>query len=646
LWRDPELQLALNWRDKHQPNETWASRYHPGFAAAVQFLTESSQAREAERAERQLQRQRELDAEHDKAESQAKNARRMLWAAVICGSLALAAGVFGWKAHQASVVAEASRAEAQITQSRSLVKTADTDPSDQSSKRDASLKILLALEALPDEKERIERPVVFDAQNLLSRGIDGLRESAVLDHPDPVLAVAVTPDGGRMVTGSADTARVWDTGTKAQLFRLGHAGAVVAVAVTPDGARIVTGSDDQSARVWDASTRAELFRLEGQDGPVIAVAITPDGSRIVTGAGNVARVWDASTRAELFRLEGHERPVLAVAVTPDGSRIVTGSEDKTARVWDARTGAELLRLEGHNGAVLAVAITPDGARIVTGSADKSARVWNGGALARSYPIDGHGGRVSAVAITPDGARIVTGSDDTTARVWDARGRQLRLEGHDGSVLAVAITPDGARTVTGSEDKTARVWASGPLARQEHQFDTAQNRQAVIDRAKAVVPRCLTIAQRRLFVLDPRPPGWCIEMRKYPYDAQLWKDWKAGKKLAAADSKIADIYGDFANDAIEAADFRTALIAADLGITFDPEKIWITINQAHAHMFLGRTDEARQEYLAHPRATLEQGQWEKVIVDDFEKLRRQGRTHSLMDDIEREFKPALTVEAGK
>ena len=67
LWRDPELQLGLDWRNKTEPNETWASRYHPGFAAAMQFLTESRETREAERAERQRQRQRELDAEHEKA---------------------------------------------------------------------------------------------------------------------------------------------------------------------------------------------------------------------------------------------------------------------------------------------------------------------------------------------------------------------------------------------------------------------------------------------------------------------------------------------------------------------------------------------------------------------------------------------------
>src|SRR5262249_51559059 len=87
LWRDPELQLALDWREKNQPNETWASRYHPGFARAMRFLTESSKARDVERAERLEQRRRELAAEQEKAEAQARYARRMLAAALFSGAL-------------------------------------------------------------------------------------------------------------------------------------------------------------------------------------------------------------------------------------------------------------------------------------------------------------------------------------------------------------------------------------------------------------------------------------------------------------------------------------------------------------------------------------------------------------------------------
>ena len=95
LWRNPDLQLALDWRDRNQPNETWAPRYHTGFAEAMRFLTESSEAREAQRAEREEQRRRELEAEQEKAEAQARHARHMLWAALFSGALAVVAVIVG-----------------------------------------------------------------------------------------------------------------------------------------------------------------------------------------------------------------------------------------------------------------------------------------------------------------------------------------------------------------------------------------------------------------------------------------------------------------------------------------------------------------------------------------------------------------------
>ena len=41
LLRDPELQLALNWRDEARPTVTWAERYDPAFERAMLFLEES-----------------------------------------------------------------------------------------------------------------------------------------------------------------------------------------------------------------------------------------------------------------------------------------------------------------------------------------------------------------------------------------------------------------------------------------------------------------------------------------------------------------------------------------------------------------------------------------------------------------------------
>jgi len=88
----------------------------------------------------------------------------------------------------------------------------------------------------------------------------------------------------------------------------------------------------------------------------------------------------------------------------------------------------------------------------------------------------------------------------------------------------------------------------------------------------------------------------------------------------------------------------ALEAAELGIKFDPKQIWITMHQAHAHMLLGRTEEARNEYLAHRGETGAMGRpWEVAILRDFRLLREQGREHPLMVEIEQLFKPSLADE---
>lgn len=60
LWRDPDLQVALAWRERAAPNEAWARRYHPGFAAAIAFLAESLAAREAEARDKEQRRRLDL----------------------------------------------------------------------------------------------------------------------------------------------------------------------------------------------------------------------------------------------------------------------------------------------------------------------------------------------------------------------------------------------------------------------------------------------------------------------------------------------------------------------------------------------------------------------------------------------------------
>jgi len=298
-------------------------------------------------------------------------------------------------------------------------------------------------------------------------------------HTGPILAAAYSPEGGRIVTGSADrTAKVWDAGSGKELIRLvGHKEPIRSVAFSPDGRRIVTGSWDGTAKVWDATTAALMHTLTGHEAQVFSVAISSNGQRIATGSfDQTVKIWDATTGNELLTFRGHSNRVWAVAFSPDGERVVSGGWDQTAIVWEASNGKVLHTLHGHQGAVFAVAFSPDGRRVVTGSEDHRARVWDASGGALRLTLKGHTAPVFSVAFAPDRKGILTGGDDQTARVWDAdNGEELRVfKGHGSRIGSVAFSPDGKRIITGGgavryspdgrfvdrsigDDQTVKVW---------------------------------------------------------------------------------------------------------------------------------------------------------------------------------------------
>jgi WD40 repeat protein len=110
----------------------------------------------------------------------------------------------------------------------------------------------------------------------------------------------------------------------------------------------------------------------------------------------------------------------------------------------------------------------------------------------------------SAAFNSRGDKIVTASADETVRVWDAEAMTTIavLKGHSGAVWSAVFSPDGERILTASDDTTARIWRI---------FLTTQ---ALVDRSKIVVPRCLTSQQRANAFLDSQSPAWCNEQKKW------------------------------------------------------------------------------------------------------------------------------------
>jgi tetratricopeptide (TPR) repeat protein/energy-coupling factor transporter ATP-binding protein EcfA2 len=104
LYRDPDLQISLSWREESRPNKTWANRYYPGFESAMAFLDQSQEEAEREEREREEARQREVAqakalavAEQEKADAMERLAitqkRRAIFASIL-SAIAIVATVF------------------------------------------------------------------------------------------------------------------------------------------------------------------------------------------------------------------------------------------------------------------------------------------------------------------------------------------------------------------------------------------------------------------------------------------------------------------------------------------------------------------------------------------------------------------------
>jgi len=84
---------------------------------------------------------------------------------------------------------------------------------------------------------------------------------------------------------------VWRVTTGEEMARMEHEGMVWALAFSPDGQWVVSGSWDCTVRVWEVVTGQELARMEHEDW-VLSVAFSPDGKWVVSGSEDgTEQVW-------------------------------------------------------------------------------------------------------------------------------------------------------------------------------------------------------------------------------------------------------------------------------------------------------------------------------------------------------------------
>ncbi len=113
--------------------------------------------------------------------------------------------------------------------------------------------------------------------------------------PGRVRAVAFSPaDAGRTLAAAGGRmVECWDLEHQRQaVVCRGHRADVHAVAFTPDGRSLLTGSADRTVRLWDTVSGKERAAWSWGVGRVLTVAVAPDGMTAAAGGEKALVLWD------------------------------------------------------------------------------------------------------------------------------------------------------------------------------------------------------------------------------------------------------------------------------------------------------------------------------------------------------------------
>lgn len=198
----------------------------------------------------------------------------------------------------------------------------------------------------------------------------GEHSADFIGHTDPVVALAFSPDGNTLASGSFREIRLWNL-TSEQTARhavlQGHRDMVTTLAFSPDGRTLASTSFYGTILLWDVGTGQLRHSLSAHTDSIQALAFSPDNEILASGsywhpdARSTIRLWNPHTGRLLSTFEDHITPVFALAFSPDihSGKLASAGWGNSVRLWHPQTGQLQATFEGDAAPIVALRFLPD-----------------------------------------------------------------------------------------------------------------------------------------------------------------------------------------------------------------------------------------------------------------------------------------------
>lgn len=500
LWRPPDLQLALNWREKQQPTVTWAVQYNPAFERAMVFLdTSDAEFKKEEENKIRLQKRRlrvtrmfslvlggiaviamglflwtrdlqsQAEARRIEAEEQRVLAEQSAEEAQRQEALALAArdsaDLERQRAVEASNLAELRRKEAEeatdlaVRQERLATQSAaEARRAEALAQANADTATMQRIRAEQASEEALKRRMLSIAQSMAVKSeqmvtdtlLKGLLAFQSYSFNKQYEGISYDPD----IFISAYNGMKFFRGDTFNVFG-GHKSIVRSV--VPYREQVISGGSDGMLISWDFSDNTSEVLLSGL--PIVKRILTGDDNLLCLTSSNIINYQVGTGNYSNFNLAGSLMKDLLQ--TGDG-RFIMVYDDRLMLSEDYKNeGEELFRSDSR---INAAKYDAGSNTLFVALNDGRILYWKELVPGRSEPLqlakvaDSNWGEIS---FEPHGRVLAAGTGNTrgTVFLWDLQtGQQLNsLRGHNAKITGISFSSDGNLMATSSYDGSVCVW---------------------------------------------------------------------------------------------------------------------------------------------------------------------------------------------
>jgi len=238
----------------------------------------------------------------------------------------------------------------------------------------------------------------------------------------------------------------------------GHKNNTWALAVSPDGKTLVTGSDDKTMKFWNLQANWECVRtIEGFKLSVGSIAFSSDGKLIACGSGKEISIINPES-GEIIKNIPFRKFTGVFGFSPDGKWLVTGNMEEII-IIDMATYTELKRLKASLATPQTAVFDNDNKTLVCGYYDdNNIRIWDvqTGEITINWKLPSAS---NCSAYNNDNKNFLIGLANKTVVLHDSLKQEIRKYNPVEKVEAVAFSPDGKFFATGDVLGNIKLWST-------------------------------------------------------------------------------------------------------------------------------------------------------------------------------------------